>query len=186
MAVEAQNNCWTYAEDKLATALPNLAEFLVLTSAVDATAAAAHVFIDEADLPHDAEAFDKAELEDRHAIVIVCSSTRSPYTKVRSLLDLFLAEGRLVFYVERTIPPEEEDTEDTENKQKQAHDRWLKNRVGKLLDELADYWLENSGPWIRRMGVSEGPYHNDPEAWSTEGHFQGCECFIEWGVQSEL
>lgn len=185
MAVEAATNCWTYAEDKLATALPQLAEFLVLTGAVDATAAAKFVSIDEEDLPHNAEAFTVAEAEERQVLVIVCSSSKGPYRKTRRLLSYFTAHGRLVFFIERLVPKEAHTAEETENANTQAIDRWLKNRVGKLLDELADYWLENGGPWIKEMGIADGPYHNDPADWPNQGHLQGIECFIEWGGPDE-
>lgn len=184
MPIETATNSWTYAEDKLATTLPELAAFRTLTGAANATAAAKHVFVDETVHPDNGEAFAIDELQELGSYAIVASASEEgfrllPLGVIGDPLD---ASGALLLAIERLVPEGEDNAEADAETAKRATDRWLKNRIGELMEQLYVYWENNSGPRIQDFIVVDGPWHTHPEERASVGHWQGIELAIRWGL----
>lgn len=183
MAVEAATNCWTLAEAALVAALPACAAFRDLVEAVDAAAAAKHVFVDELKQPESGEVYSPTELEELRYYAVVYSASDEPYSIRRAgvVNDLFIPIGTLKLFFERLIQGAEETAEVDAETSKRASDRFLKNRIGDLLAQLVDYWDKHEGPWATQATVSDGPFHTHEDERETVGHWQGVECTIRWG-----
>lgn len=183
MAVEAATNCWTKAEEAAVVALPECEAFRDLMEAADATDAAKSVFVDELKKANNGEAYTSEEMEELRHYVTVYSASNEPYRirRVDVVGDAFSPGGTLMIYIERLIEAAEEEAEPDEETSKRASDRWFKNRIGNLLEQLVDYWDKHSGPWVTLATVSDGPFHTHEDERETVGHWQGCEITIRWG-----
>jgi hypothetical protein len=184
MPVEAATNCWTRAEDALAIALPQLAEFRKFTDETTAEASAKHVYTEETDEPIDGHADDRAAREPLGSIAVVTSDQQQPYRVTYGPDGCWYGSGRLLLVLERMVREREWRAEEAENVSRGQVYRWTKNRVGTLIDQLTEYWLQNGGPHVRDVTVL-GPLENDPKTWDQYGRWQLCEVLIDWGLLTE-
>lgn len=186
--IESPTNCWTQAENALAEALPELAafqEFCECQAAADPAAAAAEfVFLEELGESLSGRTWTEKELGEVRHYGLVTSARQEAYMIRRTTCDGFTPLGVLVLYLDRLVPPEDEAGLATDRLSRNQVDRWMKNRIGSLMAELAAYWDEVGGPWMVEAIVNDGPYHNHPDEREGEGHWQGAEVLIPWGVRT--
>ena len=178
MAVEAPTNCWTLAEQAIATAVANSAAFQWVTETANAADAGKFVFGEQKDEPLDGETYDKSELENQLAYAQVYSTNEGPYGKQRSATNRFEPFGSIVIFVERLVREADQNITDAPE---QTH-RWFKNRMGDLVDEVIAYIDNNGGPFIRTVAVTDGPGLNSRDRWQQQGMWQGIEWSIDWGL----
>jgi hypothetical protein len=179
--IEAAANPWTKVEEQLAAALPELAAFQEFCEAVNADGAT--VFLEELGEPLVGEKWSPEELAAVRSYALVSSSRQGAYRIDRTSSNGYSPSGSLLLYLDRQVPPEDEPGAEGPRESRNQQDRWMKNRVGSILQELAAYWDETGGPFLENAEVTDGPYHNDPDSWGTKGHWQGCEIAIAWGAR---
>jgi hypothetical protein len=169
-------NCWTRAENALATALSNSAAFIALTGSANAAAALAKISGEELAWPADGEKFSEAERTARPVRAIVCSAEEQPYAVIRTESNRFEPSGTILIAIERLVDADAvEDAEiplDLE--------REFKNFAGDVVDELWEY-CEDYGPWLRGLRVESGPGWNPRVDWPSMGRLQGVSLLVEWG-----
>lgn len=185
MAIDAATNCWTIAEQALVDALPQQTAFQTFVGAADATEAANHIFVDVLNTPWDGEAYAWQQRAELGAYAIVSSASEDGYQIVRGpAIDAYEPSGRLVLMMSRMVKPMDLDTQETEAGNYQQVERWFKNQVGDLIQEVGEYWFDNGGPWLASARVVDGPWHNDIEEHATHGHWQGIVLELMWGMQT--
>jgi len=177
MAIEAASNCWTIAEQKIADAVANSAAFQAVTETANATEAANFVFGEQKDEPLNGETFSKEELENMRYYAQVYSNDETAYGKALGLTLSYLPFGSAILFVERLVRESERNHDDATEK---THRIW-KNRMGDLVDEILSWLLDNGGPFIRAITVSDGPGLNSEDRWLNQGMWQGIEFTIDWG-----
>lgn len=180
MPIEAATNVWTKVEEALAAALPQLPAFQEFCGVE--TADLTTVFLEEIGRPLVGETYSPEEMARIRRYAIISSSAQGAYRFGRTSMTGYSPSGSLTILFGRLVtPPGSRGVEPVEDETDVALDRWMKNRIGSILEQLADYWDLTGGPFLAGAEVAEGPYYNDPEAWESEGHWRGCDVVIDWG-----
>lgn len=191
MAVEAPNNVLTNVEQALCDALPQLAAFREFLG-VDTPEECTGIFLDEYGQPPVGERWTQEQLDICPRYVIVASAPQDAVRfKAFTIADGqagYAVTGTLTLSFHRRVEESDENAEETTRASRLAQDRWMKNRAIPTLMQLVDYWADpdnDGGPFVREMGLDDGPYHNATEDREAMGHWQGADTSIDWGVGVE-
>lgn len=175
MAVESPTNCWTIAEAKIITALANSARFQELAESDDEVEAALKIYGEQVVKPDNGHNYTLEELQNMKSYGQVYSADEVPYGK--QWQESWLAPfGTAIIYLERLVTEYEQNGEIPF-----AIERKWKNLTGDIIDQVASYLRDNSGPFIKSFAVSAGPGLNDRDKWDANGMWQGIEFTLEWG-----
>lgn len=180
MAIEAPSNCWTSAEAAIGAAIANAPAFISIIGPEFADVPGSKVFGEQLDEPLDGNTYTKDELAERRAYAQVYSSQESPFGYVRTKTNRLIPFGSAVVFVERLVTDAEQ--ADAETDMPEAIERFFKNRIGDLMEEIDDYLQTNGGPFIRTIDVTDGPGYNPRDNWQQQGVWQGVEFVIAWGM----
>ena len=177
MAIEAPTNCWTWAEQKIADAVANSSRFWEIVNVTNSVDAEKFIFGDQQVDPEDGETLKKAELEELRYYAQVYSSIENAYTKVLGKTKKYESSGSAILFMERLVTESEQNSSDAPA----STHRWWKNRTGDVIDQLPTYLVDNGGPFILSMSVTDGPGFIKRNRWDQQGLWQAIEWTINWG-----
>lgn len=178
IALEPATNCWTKAIESLMVALANSARFReIVGDAADATAANAFIFGDELADPNDGHAYTSDELRELRYYAQVYSFPEGAAGLIDNGAGFEKWSGTAIIHIERLVPEYEKNAQAS----LLGLGRWFENRVGDLMSQVRAYSVSNSGPRIKSIDVSKGPFTNSDGLWEAHGMWHGIELSVEWG-----